>query len=539
MENINKIESLTSFVCFVFAVARYIGPQSIVRCSSSPLLVNPYVKAFRSIFESPQPLSKFPETRQRPGDFRRDEKTSEQRKEVNPRRMQLPTSASLSAQIIISIALSTIFAFNSILPFAHEAADGSISSSTKTTIFFSCIASGALQLLLTTIQGTNHEINPIYYQSNSTRGKDIFFKSLGTAAQISVAVPILAIFVQSQNDSSQWSDSLFYFVFVPPVIILYLYGFDYALRILLCTTPPGMKKFVEEASGGDVSMEIFVDVILRSVLHSNDELVKKLGNLPTASKMWTNIEEEELKLSNAAMKTMANTLLYKTNKDEASPHLEDDVLRLAILSCVGGTTSKGAGTIGNAAESNMKKWLRPAADIVQLPGKNSIDPFAIPIVRALCVYAGGIAESLRLLFASEDKLSQDLWVLPPGTLFMAECAIRGATHWILQGMNMSPSGTSLSILIPVLLNSAYKLQDSLLRYQQASDGSAPYGETYSLKLTPPLSPQFLPLYNICNNSAKSILETAKANEKFRRLDFFQSLDADCRNWLRSKMIPLQ
>ena len=465
----------------------------------------------------------------------RDEKNSKQRQDVNPRRKQLPTSASLCAQIFILIAISTVYAFNSILPFAHNAADGGISSSKKTAIVVSCIASNALQLLWTTLYGTNHEIHPLYYQSSTTRGKQNFFKYLGTAAKISFAVPVLAILVQIfKSDPFQWRDYLAYFVCVPLINIVYLYAFDYALRVLLCTTPSGMKKFVEEASGGDVSMETFVDVILRSLLHSNDELVNTLGNLPTASKIWANLEEEELKLSNAAIKTMANTLLHKTNKDEVSPHLEDDILRLAILSCVGGITSKGAGVIGSPTESNMKNWLRPVSTMVEQSGEDSIDPFAIPIVRALCVYVGGIAESLRLIFASEDGSAQGSWVLPPGALFMSECAIRGATHWILQGMSMSRSGTGLSILIPVLLNSAYKLQDSLLRYQQASDGSAPYGETYDLKSIPSLSPQLMPLYNVCNNCAKSIIETARANEKFRRLDFLQSLDTDCQIWLRSK-----
>ncbi len=296
-----------------------------------------------------------------------------------------------------------------------------------------------------------------------------------------------------------------------------------------------MKKFVEEASGGNVSMEIFVDVILRSLLHSNDELVYKLGNLPTNSSIWTSIEGEELKLNNAAIKTMANTLLHKTNEDETSPHLEDDVLRLAILSCIGGSPTPGA--IGKYTESNMKNWMRPASTVIPL-GKNSMDPFAIPIVRALCAYPGGIGEALRLIAASQDRMLQDLWVIPPGALFMGECAIRGASHWILHSMNLPRIGTSLSILIPVLLNSAYKLQDGLLRYQEAVDGSILY-EDQKLKMTPTLSPQLLPLFNVCNNCAKVILETAKANETFRRLDFVDALDADCRTWLRSKMNILQ
>ncbi len=518
-------------------------PTIVVRCSSSPLLVNPYIKAIRSIFQDPQTQSalrqsslKAKERFSQPNQTR-GVKVSE-RQDLNPRRLQLPTSGSLSTQIIISILGATIFAFTSVLPFAYDAADGDVSSSTKTTIIFSCIASNAFQLLLTTIQGMNHEINPLQYQSYNTTIQNNFIKSLGTAAQISTVVPILAIYVQSKNAPFQWNDTLAYFICVPPAIIMYLYAFDHALRVLICTTPPNMKKFVEEASGGNVSMEIFVDVILRSLLHSNDELVNKLGNLPTNSSSWTSIEGEELKLNNTAIKTMANTLLHKTNEDEASPHLEDDVLRLAILSCIGGSTSRERGDIGNYTESNTKNWLRPASTAAQ-SGKNSMDLLAIPIVRALCTYPGGIGESLRLISASDDRMPQDSWAIPPGTLFMGECAIRGATHWILHSMDMPRSGTSLSIMIPVLLNSAYKLQDGLLRYQEALDGSMLYGEAQKQKLTPTIGPHLLPLFNVCNNCAKVILETAKENEKFRRLDFLGSLDADCRTWMRSKMNSMQ
>jgi hypothetical protein len=299
-----------------------------------------------------------------------------------------------------------------------------------------------------------------------------------------------------------------------------------------------MKKFVEEASGGDVSMEIFVDVILRSLLHSNDELVNKLGNVPSTSSTWIDVEGEEVKLNNVATKIIANTLLHKTDSDEASPHLEDDILRLAILSCIGGSVSMKDGAIGNLAEGNSNFWTRLGSKRTENVA-NSIDPFAVPIVRALCAYGGGLGEALRRIADSEDKLLHDSWVLPPGALFMGECAIRGATHSIIRGMILPRRNTSLAILIPVLLNSACKLESSLLRYQKATDESVALNETYKVELSHTISPHLLPLCNACHNSAKIILQTAKDNEEFRRLDFLDSLDTDCHKWLRSKMSSLQ
>ena len=155
---------------------------------------------------------------------------------------------------------------------------------------------------------------------------------------------------------------------------------------------------------------------------------------------------------------------------------------------------------------------------------DSNDAFAVPIIRALCAYAGGLGEALRLVADSKDTDNIDTWVLPPGALFMAECAIRGATHWILHDINSPRSVTSLAILIPVLLNSAYKLEDGILRHQQAATGPTAFDETYMVKVT---MPQLLPLFNVCNDCAKIILQTAKANEGFRRVDFLESLDVDC------------
>jgi len=523
------------FLLGLSVVARYIGPQSIVRCSSSPLLVNPYTRTIRSVFQSTRSSLSAPKKLCQPDDTR--EAQLSERQDLNPRRLQLPTSASLSAQIAISILIGITLSFTSVLPFAQDAALGNICSSTKMAIIFSCITSSALQLLLTTIYRTNHEINPTQYQSHSIRNQDIFIESLISAVQIGFAVPILAICVHLLSGSFQWSDNLVYFICVPPAIIMYLYFFDYALRILICTTPSNMKNFVEEASGGDVSMEIFVDVILRSLLHSNDELVKRLGNIPTCSSIWMDVEGEELKLNNVAIKTMADTLLHKTNEDEVSPHLEDDILRLAILSCIGGSASKEEDAIGNFKEGNKKYLMQSLLNETKC-GSDSIHPYAVPIVRALCAYAGGLGEALRLIADSEDRMFYDAWVLPPGALLTGEYAIRGATHWILEGINFPRKNTGLAILISVLLNTAYKLENGLIRYQQATGGSLASDERYKEKLSNTMSPQLAPLSNVCNNCAKIILCAAKANEGFRRLDFLESFDIDCQKWLRPKMSAL-
>ena len=213
-------------------------------------------------------------------------------------------------------------------------------------------------------------------------------------------------------------------------------------------------------------MEVFLDVVLRNLLHSDDELVKKLGNsTSTRSSVWMDLEQEEQKRNDFAITTMSNILLHKTSKDEAGPHLEDDVLRLAILSSIGGSGSSEKYLVGII---NAEKG-----------GLSSTEPYAaMPIVRALCAYAGGIGKALLIIAGSNNRtLREDEWVLPPAAIYMAECAIRGASRCILHSLNLASSSssssvmpgknTSLSILIPVLLSSAFILENGIVRFAEA------------------------------------------------------------------------
>lgn len=491
------------------------------------MLVNPYTRAFRIVFQNIKSTLDNPQKICHQDDPKK-EKVSE-RQESNPRRLQLPTSTSLSAQIAISIGAGFILAFTSVIPFAREIGADNIEPEIKMTIIVSCTLSTAAQLLQTTIHRTNHEIDPTQYRSPSIGKKANLFDSLTTAVPTFLVVPFWAVFVHFENISFRWSNSLLCLIGAPVVIVLYLYAFDFGLRVLMCTTPSNIKKLVEEVSGGDVSMETFLDVILRSLLHSNDELVKELGNTSTHSSKWLDLEQEELKRNDVAVKTMANTLLHKSSVDEASPHLEDDILRLAILTHIGGP--------GKENVTGGSSWMKTTSSKTK-GGVGSIDPYAVPITRALCAYVGGLGEALRLIVDSENKTFRDTWVLPPGALFMGGCAIRGATRWIRESINFPQRNTSLAILVPVLLKSTCKLQKNLSRYSLSIRGSKNLDETDETKMEEIMSPQLLSLFDVCNNCAMDILKIAKANEGFRRMGFMEFLDLDCQRWLRSKMPEL-
>ena len=143
-------------------------------------------------------------------------------------------------------------------------------------------------------------------------------------------------------------------------------------------------------------------------------------------------------------------------------------------------------------------------------------------------------------------LSGDEWVLPPAAIYMAECAIRGASRCILHSLNLASSSssssvmpgknTSLSILIPVLLSSAFVLENGVVRFAEAIGGPMASNETDKRKLLQTVSPELLSLFNIINDSTRMIIECATANERLRKLDLMESLDMDCQKWLKSKKI---
>mmetsp|Transcript_53850 Transcript_53850/g.61272 ORF Transcript_53850/g.61272 Transcript_53850/m.61272 type:complete len:560 (+) Transcript_53850:379-2058(+) len=504
-------------------VARYIGPQSVVRCSSSPLMVDLFTKTFRNIFGTSKGSNRLMNLPNicKPDDVQKPQLLEQQRYR-NPRRLQLPISA--FAQIAISILIAVAVAYTTVIPFSRNGNLSDNHSSMKLSLILLCITSSTMQLLLTTFSGTNHEIDPTKYQSSNVGNHTNLAHYLKSVAPIMLPLYVLTILIYTRYNSLKVIETLGYFVAVPPVIVLYLSVFDYTLRRFFCTKPHSIKKLVEQASGGDARIDLFLDVVLRSLLHSDDELVKKIGSsTSTRLSVWMDIEQEEQKRNDSAVTTMANILLHKTNKDEAGPHLEDDVLRLAILSSIGG----------------------PGPSEKYLVGIINADKGGLSVCRALCAYFGGLGKALLIISEPNDRtFYQEEWVLPPGAIFMGECAIRGATRWILHSLDLVPSSssssviprsiTSLEILIPVLLSSAFTLENGLVRFAEAIGGPTASNETDTLKLLQTVSPQLLPLFNTCNDCARMIIMKATAKEGLRQLNCLESLDADCQKWLRLK-----
>lgn len=336
------------------------------------------------------------------------------------------------------------------------------------------------------------------------------------------------------------------------VVIIYLNVFDEELRTALCTPPFNMKRAVDEVLKED-GMQTYLDVTMCSILHSDVSLVEQLSSIGKVRLL--SLDREERGQNEDAMKSMANILLQKTAADENGAHLEEDILRLAILSSLGGLGS-GAPIFDSAGLhhlENIKQWVLPRSTQQVAGGRSDI--LSVPLVRALCAYGGGLGEALIMCSAQRTNSPIFAWSVPPGALVQSEYAIRAAARCIVLNLANSAQcrtdwrSSHLSMMIPVLMNSACRLQTGVVRYAErkrtSKQGSTPNKKMQSTALTIPLetpfhpdedrsllrteSPELLRVYNACNRSAAMVLEQLHSLEGTRGFEL--GLEGLTRKWM--------
>jgi len=163
-------------------------------------------------------------------------------------------------------------------------------------------------------------------------------------------------------------------------------------------------------------------------------------------------------------------------------------------------------------------------------------PIAVPIVRALCAFAGGEGDAMSQFYHKlkndtksprKNNTNGQLWKLPPGSLNAVEYAIIAAARLVVMNsvmidkhgrviVNASKRHDRLSLSLPCILQSAYKLRCGILAYAQVQakmyevdlstydksdkgDGLGCFIATKCLDLGPVIS--------ACNNSAKMAMKT--------------------------------
>jgi len=503
--------AIGSFLSGLCIVARYIGPQSIVRCSSSPLKANSSLKylhflhgvitgtktnIIRGICE--------------PDDLQKSLFLRQQQRNKNPRRLQLPTSWSFISQFFLSVAIAAVIANVTLIPMCVDRNYGDDLSSTNsfTLLCVATITTVMIMMIIPAFFG-NQEISPATYRSSDIGNCANIVHYLKSTSQTIMWVYVCVIFLISTNSfSSMEHVNLIYFVLATFAIFIYMAVFDYTLKFFYCNNITNIKKLVQDSSGGDASIDTFLTVILHSLLHSNERLVESIiNNPPSYTSACVDFDQEERKRNEAAIEMMVNILLNKSDEDEAGPHFEDDILRLAIMNSLGSSESNGKYSVGviNAEEGGL------------------------PISRALCCYIGGLGESLRRIAETEDMFFCNEWEVPNGTIYMGECAIRGLTRMIIHNLNLTslspnipPKNAAFEIIIPIFLSSLYQMQNGLERFALQKSGSKS------------LDPHFLPLFNLCNINARMVVENFTVRKKERIEEFLAPFDFDCKSWLESK-----
>jgi hypothetical protein len=342
-----------------------------------------------------------------------------------------------------------------------------------------------------------------------------------------------AVLVTEQD----WEDLLnvvFSCVVTALIVTLYMHGIDEAARSLLCTPYAKLKQLVDEVSDDD-RIDTCLDVALYSILHADEALVKQLG-MPLTRPRVLDLEVEERKRNAESIKTMANTLLYGV--ENGSP-LEEDILRVTLLESLGGTSSDGSSQGGlEGADTRhahaVKMWVQPG-DAVRGGGKRS-EPLAVPLVRALCAYVGGLGEAL-IICSAQVSLAGNVWLLPPGAIACAEYAIRAACRCIIWNFSNSTRAladwrsTHLSMLVPVVLTSVCRLEAGLVKYAQTRSGGKPSDHVDNkIDLIKTESPELLSLFRACNQTAEMILEKVQSLEGKRKVDL--ELDHECNKWTK-------
>ena len=478
--------------------------------------------------------------------------SNESYKSDTARRLQRPRFDSILKQIVSSALIGIALAYTSVLPFCASI-NGDIPH--KSALISSC-AFATVMSLSRLLDGSSHEINPNRYNTSPSL---VSLSSVMPSMPLSsIGVLILALLCSSLSiediNGGTTGKVITMCIFSVVLVTLYLHVFEEILRIILCSPPENMKEVIEEIVDDD-RMETFLDVVMCSILHSDLNLV---GNLCKSVKgRLLNLDREELALNEESTKAMSHVLLQKTAADENGAHLEEDILRLSLLASLGGT--------GEHPNQTIQQWFE--SQHISPAGTSSHEFLSVPLLRALCVYIGGLGEALITVCSNtQNNLKASMgspWLLPPGAILCGEYAIRGATRCIVWNLTNSERcradwrGSHISMLIPVLLQSVCRLENGMIKYSELRRGSLPYtglprklihSTSNSLviaeevKLTPEQklqlikteSPELLSLYQACTDTAVEIIEKLRALEGTTKIEL--PVFGECRRWIDSILL---
>ena len=393
-------------------------------------------------------------------------------------------------------------------------------------LFVTCASSILANLLLCCLDGISHEIDPLRYQ-NIDQITTITFRRLVPQMPVIfisvVIVPVGSMWVALYTTNGSFSPNLISCVMVAALSSVYLISVDTFARFCLCLPTLQISRLVEEISC-DFTQESTLDVVLCSILQGDTGLIKSIWD-PTQNPGTLLIEQEEVERNVRSVEIMSKILLQKEPLPSES-ELEQDILRISIMESFGG----GTNTSSERQQAIIKNLVHPKNAPLSTSISGRGEPLAIPLVRALCAYAGGLGLALVSISEPDSKTHHSYfpagcvtWELPPGAIVCAQWAITAASRFIVESIAHAGKtlanwrSSHLSMLVPVAFHAAFSLQRGIQKY----DESASRGSSGNVRI----------VIAACDYAALSILEKLRAMEGTRSIDV--QVHSDCRLWLDS------
>ena len=202
-----------------------------------------------------------------------------------------------------------------------------------------------------------------------------------------------------------------------------------------------------------------------------------------------NMEEEEVRRSDAAIDAVAGAMLPSF---VAATHglgmLEEDTLRLALLESLGGTAPEEeingapaeARSLGLSSRHYhaLRNRLQASEAAAAQRTQRIPQPMVVPLVRALCAYAGGLGEALVRISIQDSTFVETAavgtssskrgvqYILPAGATACAKFSLLAAARLVALNAQARRHGW-LSLLVPSVLHSAHRLRSGVLRYGES------------------------------------------------------------------------
>jgi hypothetical protein len=364
-------------------MARFVGPKSVIRCSTIPLVSNPLSTTLQDFWHNP--ILTLLQPSDTPGEVWTTAARVDQQQ-----RFQRPTWSITITQAILALFLGVgVSTLATVWTCPKTQAQ-------QWTTLFAFVMTLLVPLWTSTLNGVGHELNPKehYYYTSSRIQHSLTGRQLWPSLQPALQATTFVVFVSSlclvyllQDEGERWDNDTTFWTLRLALACLFsswfVYGLDQVVRYRLFCPRIDLRSVVNELYY-DGTQTPLLTVLVQSIVRS-EVLTKEIINITPTSAFQ---RQDELERCRQLSHPLASRLLLLDGTNNKGLTLEDDVMQIAVLEAL----------------PRRPEWLlRP---VVQ---------------RALCVYVAGLAEALHRLHVLQPPNRH--CILPAGLLCAAECAV--------------------------------------------------------------------------------------------------------------------